>query len=143
LQCQVGDDGWLKRLTALADEAAEAAAAGEYPVAITSYQPDRIVVDTSLPQPGLLVLGEMWYPGWQVTVDGEPHQVRPVCGLLRGVTLDAGTHRVLFRYDPASLRHGTRLSLAACAGLALAGASTLAHRLVSRRARQRRERGLE
>ena len=143
LQCQVGDDGWLERLTALADQAAAAAAAGEYSVAIIGYQPDRIVVDASLPQPGLLVLGEMWYPGWQVTVDGEPHQMRPVCGLLRGVTLDAGTHRVLFQYDPASLRQGTWLSLAACAGLALAGASTMAYRLVSRRARQRRERELE
>ena len=143
LQCQVGDEGWLKRLTALADQAAASVAAGEYPVAIIGYQPDRIVVDANLPQPGLLVMGEMWYPGWHVTVDGEPHQVQPVCGLLRGVTLDAGAHRVLFQYDPASLRHGTWLSLAACAGLALAGASTVAHRLVSRRARQRRERGLE
>jgi hypothetical protein len=35
-----------------------------------------------------------------------------VVGILRGVSLDAGTHRVVFVYSPASVRWGVWLSLA-------------------------------
>jgi hypothetical protein len=107
---QVAGD-WAAQLAALADLGAKSIGEGKSSAAVTRYAPDHIEVEASLPEAGLLVLGEIWYPGWQVTVDGQPRPVERLAGLLRGVSLDAGTHRVVFDYSPASVRWGTALSL--------------------------------
>jgi hypothetical protein len=44
-------------------------------------------------------------------VDGEARPVDPIAEILRGVSLDEGTHQVVLVYDPASVRWGTYLSL--------------------------------
>jgi hypothetical protein len=108
---QVAGD-WAAQLAALADLGAKSIGEGKSSAAVTRYAPDHIEVEASLPEAGLLVLGEIWYPGWQVTVDGQARPVERLAGLLRGVSLDAGTHRVVFDYSPASVRWGTALSLA-------------------------------
>jgi hypothetical protein len=43
--------------------------------------------------------------------------VEQVTGILRGVSLDTGTHRAVFVYDPASVRWGVWLSLAGWIGI--------------------------
>jgi hypothetical protein len=108
---------WPDQLSALADLGAKSVGEGKTSAAVTGYTPDRIEVEANLPEAGLLVLAEIWYPGWQVTVDGQPRPVEQVAGLLRGVSLDAGTHRVVFAYSPASVRWGTALSLAGWAAV--------------------------
>jgi len=113
---------WPAQLSNLAETAARQLAAGGSEVTITDYQPNRIRADVRLEQSGLLVFSELWYPGWQADVDGKPRPVQPVAGLLRGVALEAGAHRVDIEYAPASLAWGTRISLAAWGGLVLGGA---------------------
>jgi hypothetical protein len=113
---------WPAQLSSLAELAARQLAAGQSKVAITDYQANRIQVGASLERPGLLVLSEIWYPGWQAEVDGVLRPVQPVAGLLRGVALEAGTHQINLEYAPASLAWGGRISLAAWAGLGLGGA---------------------
>jgi hypothetical protein len=108
---------WAQQLAALADLAAQTVVAKEYIASVTHYMPDRIEVEAQLPKPGLLVLSEIWYPGWQVVVDGKAQPVRQVAGILRGVSLGAGTHRVVFVYNPASVRWGVWLSLAGWIGV--------------------------
>ncbi len=68
--------------------------------------PNRIEVEAELQAPGFLVLSEVWYPGWQASDNGEPSQVYRVNGLLRGVYLTQGSHRVVFHYRPLSVRAG-------------------------------------
>jgi hypothetical protein len=70
------------------------------PAQITVYTPNRIVVEADLEDPGLLVLSEVWYPGWQARADGTKVTIHPVDGVLRGVCLAAGRHTVEFRYAP-------------------------------------------
>ena len=73
---------------------------------------------------GLLVVTEQAFPGWKVYVDGEERSVLTADMIFRGVALGAGTHDVVFRYEPLSIRVGTWLSLVAAASivvLALAG----------------------
>jgi hypothetical protein len=53
--------------------------------------------------PGLLVLSEITYPGWKAWVDGKPAQMEVVAGLLRGVILEPGLHRVVFGFQPMSV----------------------------------------
>ncbi len=80
-------------------------------VAIDSYAPEKISVSATLPQDGLLVLTEAFYPGWTVLVDGQPSEIVKTDGMFRGVFLNAGTHEVVFEYQPTSLRNGALLTL--------------------------------
>ena len=61
----------------------------------------------------LVLLTDAAYPGWRATLDGEPVTIYQADGLFRGVLLPAGSHEVTFTYEPASLRYGAALSLAA------------------------------
>lgn len=76
------------------------------PARITSYAPRRVEVEVDAPGPGWLVLADAHHDGWQATVDGVAAPVRRANALFRAVRLDAGSHRVRFVYDPASVRLG-------------------------------------
>src|SRR5439155_274976 len=54
--------------------------------------------------PGLAVLADTFYAGWQADVDGRPASVVATNHLFRGVPVPAGMHRVRFEYRPASAR---------------------------------------
>jgi hypothetical protein len=87
------------------------------PARIVTYSANRIVVEADLKTPGLLVLGEVWYPGWRAQVDGLEVPIQRVAGTLRGVYLDGGAQRVEFRYTPWTAWLG--LAISASAMLAL------------------------
>ena len=60
-----------------------------------------------LARPGLVVLADQFYPGWQAEVEGDGGPPRPVPILqtnrvMRGLWLPAGSHRLTFRYRPWS-----------------------------------------
>jgi len=81
---------------------------------IAHFSPQRIVLEAELSQPGLLVLSEAWYPGWQATVTtaGES-QAAPIYRtnrVLRGVWLPAGEHEVEMRFLPRSYVRGAWIS---------------------------------
>ena len=89
------------------------AAAGQEPVLATvrASSANRVVV--SARGPGLLVVNQLFLPGWRVWVDGEPAQLVAADLVLQGVFLEEGEHQVEFRYWPAG----------ATGGLVLAGAA--------------------
>ncbi|GAB4529670.1 MAG: hypothetical protein Fur0018_16400 [Anaerolineales bacterium] len=62
------------------------------------WTPNRVTVQAD--GPGLLVLSEVAYPGWQARVDGVPAPLLTPAGVLRGVLLPAGAHTVIFSYAP-------------------------------------------
>jgi len=72
----------------------------------------------SLEHPGLLVLSEGHYPGWRVTVDGEPAALLRVNVMMRGVVVPAGEHDVVFHFRSNSLAVGLLLSAVAIVALA-------------------------
>ena len=72
-----------------------------------SWSPNQITVAAN--GPGLLVLSEVWYPGWQVRVDGQKADLEQVEGVLRGVNIPVGNHQVLFDFRPTSLYLGLGL----------------------------------
>jgi hypothetical protein len=79
--------------------------------AITLYQNNRVLINTQLSQPGVLVLTDAFYPGWKVFVGGDEHPIRRANYLFRGVELPAGNHEVEFIYDPISFKIGLLISL--------------------------------
>jgi hypothetical protein len=61
--------------------------------------------------PGLLVVPEQYYPGWQATVDGKQAPIYAVNGTFRGIFLSAGNHMIKFEYRPLSFIVGSSISL--------------------------------
>lgn len=76
---------------------------------IIRWEPNQIKLRAE--GPGYLVLSEMAYPGWQVTVDGDPGEMGTPYNLLRGVKLEEGVHTVKFIFRPRSLYIGVTLSV--------------------------------
>jgi len=81
--------------------------------------PNRLVVETDLAVPGLLVLGEIWYPGWEARDNGRPVPILRANAILRSVYLEPGEHRVEIDYRPRSVRVG--VAVAAMTTVALLG----------------------
>lgn len=71
---------------------------------VVQSSPNQWVVQAQ--GPGVLVLSEIVYPGWQAQVDGEPVAIQANRGLLRSVILPEGLHQVSFALRPASLLLG-------------------------------------
>jgi hypothetical protein len=67
---------------------------------VLSYEPTRIEIEARAARPGLLVASEIWYPGWEATVDGRPAPVLRADGLTRAIPVPAGAHRVVMTYRP-------------------------------------------
>ncbi len=89
---------------------------------VTAHRPEYWQIETQSVEAALLVLAESAYPGWRVTVDGQPAGSLTAYGGLRAVCVPTGTHRVEWRFDPASYKIGGAISLLtlALAGIALA-----------------------
>lgn len=81
------------------------------------WTPNRITIRAR--GPGMLVLSEMDYPGWRVTLDGDEVEGRTSYNLLRSVELPSGNHEVVFTFQPWSVFIGCGLSLIALIGLAM------------------------
>ena len=89
---------------------------------IINYSANRFEVETLIAEPGWLVLSEIWYPGWQATVNGQPQPVVRVDGLLRGVYLaQPGQNQVTLEYRPKSVAWGGWISGLTLVGLVLIG----------------------
>ena len=62
---------------------------------------------------GILVVSEVFYPGWTATVNAQPVPIYRADGVLRGVSVPNGDSIVRFEYRPWSVRLGFALTLAA------------------------------
>ncbi len=105
-------------LAVRAELGAEAARAGDGTATVRDATPNTLSIATDGPTPAVLVVSDLAFPGWNAAVDGRRVTVHTVDGLLRGVVVPAGAHRVDFRYRPTSLVVGVLLSLLAVAALA-------------------------
>jgi hypothetical protein len=70
--------------------------------AIVKYADNAVDIDVSAPQPGIAVLHDLFYPGWEAYVDGSKKPVLRANVLFRGVEVPAGRHRVRFVFRPLS-----------------------------------------
>ena len=72
--------------------------------------------------PAILVLSEVFYPGWRVRINGRAAPLLRVNYAWSGVLLEAGEHRVEWFFTPRSVRTGAALSGLATAALAIIAA---------------------
>lgn len=83
------------------------------PWSLTYPSPNRAVATGHPTSDGLLVLSDVWYPGWRATVDGREAPTWRAYHSLRAVPVSAGRHEVRFVYAPASFKVGLFLTLLA------------------------------
>lgn len=83
------------------------------------YHPNEVSILVHATQPGWLVLSDVWYPGWEATVDGMPTVVERANYAFRAVAVPPGKHAVELRMRPTAYVLGKVLSGVAILGLAL------------------------
>jgi hypothetical protein len=79
---------------------AEIATATPRPAKIVSYASSRVEVWVPAGAPGLLVLTDTFYPGWDATVNGTSSAIFPTDVAFRGVALGPEESTVVFSYQP-------------------------------------------
>ena len=94
-------------------------------VEVTYPNPQQAVLDVTLESSGLVVLADIYYPGWKLTIDGEPAPIYRVNGVMRGALASSGPHRLVFTYAPESFRHGLQVSIAALAAFLILSAACM------------------
>ena len=87
-------------------------------VGMVSSLPREVVIRATLPAAGVLVLSDVYYPGWNAYVDGRRREIVRANYAFRAVALEAGAHTVVFRYEPRSFTLGARVTLGALVILA-------------------------
>jgi hypothetical protein len=97
---------------------------------VVAHAPNHIAIETKANKPSVLVVSEIFYPGWEATIDGQPAQIHLTNYILRGVYLEDGSHRVEMRYRSPALRNGAFVSVATLLLLCVLG-------VFARRARRR------
>jgi O-antigen/teichoic acid export membrane protein len=82
-------------------------------VFLSEYTASRVTVSATLAADGYLVLADSYFPGWVAQDNGQDLPIWRADGNFRAVALRAGSHTVIFKYSPVSLRLGLFASLSA------------------------------
>ena len=102
-------------------------------VELTSYEANRLAYKVSSPQGGVVVLSEIYYPGWTCTVDGQPTDIVRANYVLRAIKVPAGEHEVIMTFDPQTVHITEAIAYAALALLALMLIALLAYSIYRNR----------
>ena len=91
---------------------------GETSIDFLLIQPNQLCTITKVVR-----LAELYYPDWQVRVDGKPEKLLRADHALRAVAVPAGRHKVAFHFASRAFTLGLWVSLASSfAALVLLGA---------------------
>lgn len=106
-------------------------------ITLTSYAPDCLKYDAVSARGGVAVFSEIYFPwGWHATIDGKQAQIARVNYTLRALKVPAGHHKIVFTFDPESLKTTDAISVTAVVVIYLTCAAALvlvALRLLRRR----------
>lgn len=88
-------------------------------VELTSYEANRLTYKVKSKQGGVVVLSEIYYPGWTCTIDGQATEIARANYVLRAIKVPAGEHEVIMTFDPQTVHITEAVAYAALALLAL------------------------
>jgi hypothetical protein len=97
-------------------EVADPVDASSEAVSVEHFEADAISLHARLDAAGVVVISEIYFPGWKAYVDGKQTDMLAVDGVLRGVAVGPGEHRIEFRYESTYMT----------AGLVITGTTALA-----------------
>ena len=75
------------------------------------YKPNRTDFNVSCPANCYLVLSDLYLPGWQARIDGQPAKIYVTDAVVRGLFVSSGDHHIEFVYRPKSILLGIILML--------------------------------
>ena len=97
-----------KRKAFILESSADIPASGRGTVSLLRENPQFMSLTALMEKEGLVVIGDRYDSGWQVTVDGKPAPLLCVNHVLRGVFVSMGSHTIELRYVPAAFAIGVR-----------------------------------
>jgi uncharacterized membrane protein YfhO len=65
---------------------------------------------TNSSEPNMLVVSDLFYPGWEAKIDGKRTKIYLTDYAFRGIFLKPGNHQITFEYKPQSLYWGIAVS---------------------------------
>ena len=82
-------------------------------ISLVSHKANELRYRTTVSSTAFAVFSEMYYPhGWKSFINGEEVSHYRVNYAFRGVLIPAGTHEILFRFEPDVIARGSRIRLA-------------------------------
>jgi hypothetical protein len=90
-------------------------------VRVVTYTPERVILETEVSEPAVLVLSDTFDRRWQGWDNGSPVPIVRGDHALRAVFLAPGRHRVEFQYHQPSVFVGLGITLATLGALGVAG----------------------
>ena len=88
-------------------------------IELVAYEPNYLKYEVNSEKGGTVVFSEIYYPGWQSTVDGQEVPHGRADYILRAMNVPAGNHVVEFKFDPKSLHITETIAFVALGLLAL------------------------
>jgi hypothetical protein len=109
---RLADDNFdLRRSAILADAlAVPLSEASASTLSILDFSPNHLKIEVEATGTHLLVLSQIYYPGWRARVDGLPAELVRVNVVQQGVVVPTGKHTVELSFKPDSFRWGTIVS---------------------------------
>lgn len=86
---------------------------GKGHIELLRFEPNRLELRVETDAPALLVLSEVFYPGWWARLDGQAVPIYRVNFAFRGVFIPPGSHHLEMVFRPTSLVLGVALAAAA------------------------------
>jgi hypothetical protein len=81
-------------------------------VSLKSYSPKELVYSSVSNEGGPVVFSEIYYPeGWICLIDGKEVSTARVNYVLRGAMVPAGTHEIVWKFDPPTWKKGNQVSM--------------------------------
>jgi len=77
---------------------------------VQNISPNEYHVQVRSSAQSVLLLSQIFYPGWQATLDGAATQIFPANYALTGVAIPPGNHDVHLFFDPASFKIGIAIT---------------------------------
>jgi len=82
-------------------------------VRLTEYKPDYLSYETDLARKSLVVFSEVYYEeGWKAFIDGKPAEHLRADYILRALPVEAGKHKIEFRFEFVPFKTGEKISFA-------------------------------
>jgi hypothetical protein len=75
------------------------------------YGPDELRLNSNCDRDSFLVFSDACFPGWRAWLDGKEVKVYRTDGIVKGIVLPSGSHKVRFLFDPVSGKIGWLLVL--------------------------------
>jgi hypothetical protein len=92
-----------------ATTAADEPSGGE--VSVTTLEPNRLVLDARMKRAGLVGISNVYYRGWEASLDGRPAPLLMADYLFQAVPVPSGSHVVELVFRPKAFRQGLLLTV--------------------------------